>query len=154
MFNNVPDEIMVYGSLFSLTNRIQTVGDNVFPDISMKQHFVLMTICLFESNPPSLKEVADIVGCSYQNIKKLSNALESKGYITIERDTRDKRKYNLKPNLPKVDSIMRIFDNEVREFIENLYQGITKKQLIDTLKVLSQMNNNLRALQDLECQGE
>lgn len=146
-FMNIPNEIMVYGSLFSLTNRIQTIGDNVFPNISMKQYFVLMTICLFADNPPSLREVADIVGCSYQNIKKIANILETKNYITIEKDLVDKRRYNLKPIMKNVNTIMKNFENEVNEFIKALYNGLSKQELTDTFNILTKMNNNLIGLQ-------
>lgn len=145
-FEGVPNELMVYGTLFSLTNRIQTIGDDVFFDISMKQHFILMVVGLFNDKSPSLKDVADIVGCSYQNVKKLATTLETKGYLKIERDTIDKRKYNL-IKMDKVKTVSSAIDSEIKQFIAVLYKEVTQKQLLSTLTVLQQMDQNLKALQ-------
>lgn len=146
IFEGVPNELMVYGTLFSLTNRIQTIGDEVFPDISMKQHFILMVVGLFNDKTPSLKDVANIVGCSYQNVKKLATALETKGYLKIERDTIDKRKYNL-IKTDKVQTVSSDMDSEIKQFIAVLYKGVTQKQLLSTFAVLQQMDQNLKVLQ-------
>lgn len=89
----MPKEQMIYGTLFSLSNRIQTMGDEFLSEITMKQHFVLMTLCLFDDKTPSLKDVSHIVGCSYQNIKKVAINLEKKGYLRIEHNKDDKRKW-------------------------------------------------------------
>lgn len=146
IFEGVPNELMVYGTLFSLTNRIQTIGDEVIPDISMKQHFILMVVGLFNDKTPSLKDVANIVGCSYQNVKKLATALETKGYLKIERDTIDKRKYNL-IKTDKVQTVSSDMDSEIKQFIAVLYKGVTQKQLLSTFTVLQQMDQNLKVLQ-------
>lgn len=146
IFEGVPNELMVYGTLFSLTNRIQTIGDEVFPDISMKQHFILMVVGLFNDKTPSLKDVANIVSCSYQNVKKLATALETKGYLKIERDTIDKRKYNL-IKTDKVQTVSSDMDSEIKQFIAVLYKGVTQKQLLSTFTVLQQMDQNLKVLQ-------
>lgn len=153
IFENVPNEFKVYGTLFALTNRIQTIGDEVFSDISIKQHFILMTIGLFYDKNPSLTEVAYIAGCSYQNIKKLATILETKGYLKIERDTIDKRKYNL-IKTEKVKEFSANMDIEIKLFIKSLYKDVTQKQLFNMFNVLEQMNKNLKALQKGQTQNE
>lgn len=40
--NNIEVEYAIYGMLFSLSNRIQTIDDSEFDDITMKQHFLLL----------------------------------------------------------------------------------------------------------------
>lgn len=46
---NIDIEYAIYGMLFSLSNRIQTIGDKEFNDITVKQHFVLIeeSFCLY-----------------------------------------------------------------------------------------------------------
>lgn len=149
IFNDVPKELMVYGTLFSLTNRIQTIGDGFFSDITTKQHFILMTLGLFDDKNPSLKEVSDIIGCSYQNIKKIATALEKAGYLKIERDANDKRKYNL-VKTDKMQTVSSDIDNEIKEFINILFQGVSDEQLACVLKTLSQMDKNLKEISKVD----
>jgi len=144
-FDGLPNEIMLYGTLFSLSNRIQTIGDEVFPDITMKQHFILMTLNLLQETSPNLKEVAEIVGCSYQNIKKILVSLEKKGYIKIDRNKEDKREYKiiLTKKIKKVSSDI---DREINDFMTSLYKDLSKESLLSTIAVLKQMELNLKSL--------
>lgn len=142
-FSNLPNELVLYGTLFSLNNRIQSIGDDFLSEITMKQHFLLMTLDLFKDSNPTLKEVADIIGCSYQNIKRMATALEKKGYLKIERDNYDKRKYNLiKTN--KIQTVSNEIQTEINQFIETLYKNISAEELMCVLEVLEQMNKNLK----------
>lgn len=142
-FSNLPNELVLYGTLFSLNNRIQSIGDDFLSEITMKQHFLLMTLDLFKDSNPTLKEVADIIGCSYQNIKRMATALEKKGYLKIERDNYDKRKYNLiKTN--KIQTVSSEIQTEINQFIETLYKNISAEELMCVLEVLQQMNKNLK----------
>lgn len=145
--NNLPNELILYGTLFSLSNRIQNIGDEFLSEITTKQHFVLMTLDLFKDKNPTLKEVASIVGCSYQNIKKIAVTLEKKGYLTIEHDISDKRKYNL-IKTSKVETVSRGIQSEINHFIETLYRNISDKELACVLDVLTKMSNNLKEVKE------
>lgn len=144
VFNEVPIELTMYGTLFSLTNRIQTIGDEVFSDITMKQHFLLVTLMLFNDNYPTLKDVADHIGCSYQNVKKMAAILEKDGYLRIVRDTEDKRKYKLIIT-DKVKTISYDIERDINDFINVLYKDLSHDQMINTIKALKQMEHNLEA---------
>lgn len=72
----------IFSSIFVLQNRMQTVGEKLQTEISMKQWLLLaMTECCPE--PRTLTNVGNLMGCSRQNIKKLAAVLEEKGFVRL-----------------------------------------------------------------------
>lgn len=73
----------VFSSIFILQNRMQTAGEKLQTEISMKQWLLLaMTACCPE--PRTLTNVGSLMGCSRQNVKKLVSALEKKGFVRLK----------------------------------------------------------------------
>lgn len=141
-YNGKPDEYIIYGTLFSLCNRIQTLSDGEFGDITMKQHFLLICVSVFE-DPPSLKEAADMMGCSYQNVKRMAVSLEKCGYLLIQNDKRDHRRQILILT-GKVAELSRKLDHISDEFMKRLFRGISASDIRTTMKTLEMMNQNIR----------
>lgn len=72
----------IFASIFVLQNRMQTAGEKLQTQISMKQWLLLaMAACYPE--PRTLTNVGKLMGCSRQNIKKLALALEKKGFVRL-----------------------------------------------------------------------
>lgn len=72
----------IFSSIFVLQNRMQTAGEKLQTEISMKQWLLLaMTECCPE--PRTLTNIGNLMGCSRQNIKKLVSALENKGFVRL-----------------------------------------------------------------------
>lgn len=72
----------IFSSIFVLQNRMQTAGEKLQTEISMKQWLLLvMTECCPE--PRTLTNIGNLMGCSRQNIKKLALALEKKGFVRL-----------------------------------------------------------------------
>lgn len=141
-FQGVSEELMIYGMLFSLTNRIQTYGDTQFKDITMKQLFMMIALDMFGEHSPTLKEMGDLIGCSYQNIKRMALHLEKVGYLSIEHDSTDKRKLKLIAT-KKFAQLSAHKKDEANRFVQQLYHGIKKEQLKITMQTLIQMDKNI-----------
>lgn len=141
-FQGVSEELMIYGMLFSLTNRIQTYGDTQFDDITMKQLFMMIALDMFGEHSPTLKEMGDLIGCSYQNIKRMALHLEKAGYLMIKHDANDKRKLKLAAT-QRFAQLSAHKKSEADRFIKQLYHGITKEQLRTTMQTLIQMDENI-----------
>lgn len=72
----------IFSSIFVLQNRMQTAGEKLQTEISMKQWLLLaMTECC--PKPRTLTNVGNLMGCSRQNVKKLALALEKKGFVRL-----------------------------------------------------------------------
>lgn len=139
--SNVSEEYGIYGMLFSLGNRIQTIGDKEFEDITMKQHFMMIALGMFEQ-PPTLKEMGTVIGCSYQNVKRMAEHLQDSHYLNMEKDSLDKRKLRLKSTgrLEKMADEQR---DRTIEFMEMLYKNIPREDLAATLRTLMKMDRNI-----------
>lgn len=72
----------IFASIFILQNRMQTAGEKIQTEISMKQWLLL---AMMEGCPesPTLTNLGNIMGCSRQNVKKLATALEKQGFVTL-----------------------------------------------------------------------
>ncbi|HKM34330.1 MAG TPA: MarR family winged helix-turn-helix transcriptional regulator [Lachnospiraceae bacterium] len=135
------ERYLLYGTLFSLSNRIQTIGDKELKDITIKQHFLMIGLGMFK-NPPTLREMADLIGCSYQNVKRMAEHLQKEGYLDIVKDQNDKRKLLL-VTTGKIERQAEKSREVTVNFMENLYKDIHKQELEITLKTLIKMDKNI-----------
>ena len=81
---DIEDRYYLFGMLTAFANRMQTVGDNVFEEITWKQWFALLSASILQPNP-SVSQVADFVGTSHQNMKQLLLRLQATGLVRLER---------------------------------------------------------------------
>ena len=88
-------EEFIIGSISLLSNKITLFGDAIFPDITFKQWFLLMMISKMERQDKNLNSIAEVVGTTRQNVKKMLVPLESKGYVTIGKSKNDARALNV-----------------------------------------------------------
>lgn len=142
--NHFTEEYAIYGMLFSLSNRIQTIGDKEFYDITMKQHFLMVALELFKE-PPTLKQMGELIGCSYQNVKRMANQLEKNGYLFIQHDKVDKRKLLL-VSTGKIKQMAEESQEVTINFMKGLYQNISRDDLKITLDTLKKMDQNIGGL--------
>ena len=75
-------EQAIFASVFILQNRMQTAGDKLQPQISMKQ-WLLLTMTAFCPEPKTMTNVGALMGCSRQNVKKIASVLEKKGFVEL-----------------------------------------------------------------------
>jgi len=72
----------IFSSIFILQNRMQTAGEKLQTEISLKQLLLLvMTTCCPE--PRTWTNIRNLMGCSRQNIKKLALTIEKKGFVRL-----------------------------------------------------------------------
>ncbi len=143
-FGNMDDSFFLIGLLNEFTNRLQVVGDSFFEEVSWKQCFVL--ICLrFFKQPPTLKEVSEIMGSSHQNVKQLLLKLERIGFVTFETDEHDRRKQRILLT-EKAD----LFNEKHAEpsviFMNELFKNINPENLAITIQTLLALDEQLKKM--------
>ena len=116
-------EKAVFSTLFIAGNRLQTVFDNHIPEISLKQ-FMLLSIVRQLPEQLTFTQLGDILGCSRQNIKKLADALEKKGFITIQQSSSDAGAMCICP----AKKAEEYFQEEFFRLLMRLYAGIENLQ--------------------------
>lgn len=125
-----------------MMNNFQTVGDTFFEEMSWKQCFVIICIGLFE-NPPTLKELSELMNSSHQNIKKMIDKLEKNGYVKIEIDSFDRRKQRIHLT-EKAREFNERYSEPSNKFMEYLFDGIDKMELAITVKTLLEIDSRLK----------
>ena len=89
-FTGIESSYFLIGLLSAFENRFQAVADSAMKEISWKQFFAIICINMCKDKP-TVKELAEIMGSSHQNVKQILLKLEKKGYITRTKAEDDAR---------------------------------------------------------------
>lgn len=125
----VPFQCMIVSD----TNRFNVEG------VSTAQYYILDT--LSKQGPKTTKELAEMKGISQSGISKLTKRLLEKKYIIQERQTDDRRSYNIVLTGEGKKFLSRVEDlgNEIMNLIE---EALT----IEEVKSFSEMCNKITKL--------
>ena len=142
MINSMDKRFALFGYFFAMSNRLQTVGDRFYEEITCKQFFLMICLRLFENGAPTINELSEIMGCSHQYVKSIAGKLEEKGYLEIRPDSDDARKLRIRLT-SKADSLAQKYQKKELDFIDMLFTGISDKQIETTFKTLEKMEENI-----------
>lgn len=139
--DNIAPESYLIGLLSSFNNSFQATADLIYKEITWKQFFAIVCISICKE-APTLGEVSKLMGSSHQNVKQILLKLEKIGFIEFIVDETDKRKQRI---ILTDKCIEFSNDNNIEALkkMDILYKNIDKKDLLTTIKVISQMRNNL-----------
>lgn len=118
------------------------MADKTMKEISWKQFFAIICINLCKENP-TIKELAEIMGSSHQNVKQILLKLEKKGFVKIAIDETDRRKQRVE----LTDFCMEYCkknDDVSRQTMKKLFEGISEEQLQVTIQTIIQIEDNLK----------
>lgn len=141
-FTGIESSYFLLGLLSAFDNRFQAVADNAMKVISWKQFFAIICINMCKESP-TVKELAEIMGSSHQNVKQILLKLEKKGFVHIAVDEKDKRKQRI-----ELTDYCREFcmknDEMSASIMKKMFEGISKEQLQVTIQTIIQMEDNLK----------
>lgn len=120
----------IFGSLFLLANKLQVIGDQYLGEDGMttKQWFLTAVISQFRGDPPTLSEVAELMGSSRQNVKQLALKLEEKDFLKIQKDQQDGRVIRLKLT-EKSAEFWEKRRNKDDRFLEDLFREFSEEEM-------------------------
>jgi len=143
-FSGIESSYFLLGLLSAFENRFQAVADNAMKDISWKQFFAIICINMCKSSP-TVKELAEIMGSSHQNVKQILLKLEKKGFVHISVDEHDRRKQRI-----ELTDYCREFcarnDEMSANIIKKMFTGISEEQLQGTIQTIIQIEDNLKEI--------
>lgn len=142
------DKKALFGLFFAFGNRLQAAGDTFYEEITCKQFFLLICLSLFQEAPPSLTELAEVMGSSHQNVKQIVNKLEQTGFVRTFPDEKDKRKIRIIMT-EKMEAFSEKYRDQENSFMEKLYEGITEEEVAQTYRTMTRVEQNL-----IEIKGE
>lgn len=140
--NTIEKQRYIFGSIFLLSNRLQTIGDRYLKDITTKQWFLMVVIGQFGDHEPTLSEVAKEMGTSRQNLKQIATKLQDKGFLRIRKDENDSRILRLSIT----EKSEKFWEGRIQQdidFINNLFVGITPKELDEVYSGFNKILNNV-----------
>ena len=141
-FTGIEMSYFLLGLLSAFENRFQAVADNAIKEISWKQFFAVICINLCKEKP-TVKELAEIMGSSHQNVKQILLKLEKKGFVHIAVDEKDKRKQRI-----ELTDYCREFcaknDEMTTMAIGKMFEGVSPEQLQTTIQTIIQIEDNLK----------
>ena len=142
--SGVESSYFLLGLLSAFDNRFQAMADKAMEEISWKQFFAIICIQLCKEHP-TIKELAEIMGSSHQNVKQILLKLEKKGFVRITADESDRRKQRVELTAYCMDFCKKNNDMSSR-IIKKMFQGISEEQLMATIQTIIQIEDNLKAL--------
>lgn len=124
----------IFAGIFILQNRLQTAGGKIQDGISMKQ-WLLLAMADACPTPRTLTAVGTLMGCSRQNIKQLSAALEAKGFVRLAHGANNSvcieiaeaaRAYMRRMEDRQAEALALLFDGLDDAEVEQLFQAFSK----------------------------
>ncbi len=147
-FTGIESSYFLLGLLSAFENRFQAVADRTMKEISWKQFFAIICINMCKERP-TVKDLAEIMGSSHQNVKQILLKLEKKGFINISADKKDKRKQRI-----QLTEYCREFCSKNEEMtsdiIKKMFMGISEEQLQVTIQTIIQIEDHLKEIKENE----
>ena len=147
LLERLPVKRRLFGEMFLLGNLLQTAGDSFYEEITCKQFFFLICLSLFREDPPTLKELSELMGTSHQNVKQIALKLERKGFISILRDKNDHRKLRLAPTEKYREMKVNYFQQE-KGFMELLFGDVGQEEAASAYSTMVKIEKNLRRYEE------
>ncbi len=126
-FERMDKRQVIFGLIFLLSNRLQTVMDQTVTELTSKQWFVMIMLGMFDE-PPTLKQLAAVCDSSHQNTKQLVLKLEAKGFVRIEESPIDRRAMQIIAT-PKWHQWDEENSQFAREFLDRMFGSLTAQEI-------------------------
>jgi len=145
----------IFGSIFLLSNKLQLILDRalVNHDLTTKQWFLSAILEEFFESPPTLSEVAEVIGSSRQNVKQIAIKLEEKGFLSLDKDHQDKRAIRLRLT-DKSFKFWEGLQQESNQFLEELFLDLEEEELRGMFLGVIKLSEKLKKMQGLEEENE
>ncbi len=137
----------IFGSFFTLSNRLQVVGDLLDSQMTLKQWLLIAVLIKGEEDGLSVSSLAQRMGSSRQNVMKMAQLLEKQGFLTIEKREDDKRFLEVRVTSA---CLAHCKSREPKEeaFIETLFAGFSSEELSYLSQSLAKLSDNIARLEE------
>jgi DNA-binding MarR family transcriptional regulator len=140
--NPLGDKAYVFGTIFTLSNKLQLLGDKLDERLTAKQWLFLAGISNVENGAPTLSELAQHIGSSRQNVKKMALILEKQGFIVLHKDAYDARMLRVSLT-DSCRAYLKQRDKIELEFMEEVFCGFTPEELSSLSGAIRKLEKNV-----------
>ncbi|PKL77463.1 MAG: MarR family transcriptional regulator [Ignavibacteriae bacterium HGW-Ignavibacteriae-4] len=142
--NKLEQKAYIFAVIFTLSNKLQVLGDEFDKNITIKQWLFMVCISKF-CEPPTISEVANFVGYSRQNAKRIAAALHERGYVTIMKDRNDARALRIALTQKCTEYFKKRGDKEL-EFLDKIFTGFDAELTDGFYKGLLRLGKNIEEM--------
>ncbi|RCX19335.1 DNA-binding MarR family transcriptional regulator [Anaerobacterium chartisolvens] len=139
----------IFGSIFTLSNKLQIIGDRLDSNLTVKQWLLLAGIHNSRNEHPTISEVAGIIGNSRQNVKKMLLILEKLGFVKMGNDSNDARVQKVKITEKCLDYLKQREKRELK-FLEQLFEGFEPSEIQELIHGISKLEKNIISIARLK----
>ena len=143
-FTGIESPYFLIGLISAFENRFQAMADKSMKEISWKQFFAVICIGMCKEKP-TLKELAEIMGSSHQNVKQILIKLEKKGFVRIVADEKDKRKQRIELT-EYCENFCNKNDEASISIMNKMFEGISQEQIQTTIATIIQIEGNIKGI--------
>lgn len=130
----------VFSTIFYISNKIQTEGDKLDKNVTVRQWMTLLAILHLPEGKANYNQIADMMGCSKQNAKKLVIVLERKGFVTIQKSDTDRRSVCIKVSESCRD-ILRDYYERGNLYLNDLFKNFDEEEAQTLWKLLKKLTD-------------
>jgi DNA-binding MarR family transcriptional regulator len=141
-------DYLLFGGVFALANKMQSVGDKMVEGLSTKQWFLIRTLMDMPCDPPpTITQIAREVDTTRQNATKMLEVMEREGLLSIGGSDSDRRRRSVRLTETGLRHAEKTAENG-SYFLNRLFDGIDPDAMDAATKVLIGMMNNLIKMQE------
>jgi DNA-binding MarR family transcriptional regulator len=132
----------IFFRMFMITRKWELVFNRDHKVLTLKQLMFLIVVKNAFQEDPTIKDVAEVLSTSHQNVKAIAMQLEKKGFISIYKDTQDRRVTRVQIS----DERQAYWEDQNKVDTKSLlalFSGIDTQDLITTLKTLQKLDRNV-----------
>ena len=128
------------GLIFLLERRFEYIFDKVLAtsNLTAKQWLVLAAVEKICEEKASIQEVARQLSTSHQNVKAIALNLQKNGFLTLEKDSKDKRVTRLTTTAKSKDFWQKR-EEENRALLLKLFKHLSKQEKLFLHQVLGSL---------------
>ena len=141
----IPTREYLFGGIFLLSNKVQSLGDGYTGDITLEQWLLLMMTHVMDKKQPSVKEVCHVMGSTRQNVRKMLVVLEGKGFVGLSANPLDRRTLSVALT-PKTEQLFVRFQAKGDAFLERLFDGVPPEDLNVTRRTVEALFENMERM--------
>jgi DNA-binding MarR family transcriptional regulator len=142
--NELQKKAYIFATIFTLSNRLQTLGDEFDKNFTTKQWLFIVAVSRF-NEPPTITEVANFIGYSRQNAKRIAADLEKAGHIMLQKDENDARALRITIN-PQCMEYFKKRDKREIEFLEQVFEGFDEELTNNVYEGIVKLEQNVKAM--------
>ena len=136
----------LFGHIFLLANKLQALGDAFLTEMTLKQWLLLIVMFNMEKKEPSVTEIAESLGSTRQNVRKMLEALSERDYVTLGVNEQDKRNLSVALTQKTLQFFGR-FKPRGDEFLAQLFDGIPEDHQDSTRMTVEALLNNVERME-------